>query len=259
MSTRAPAYSRASASNPNVDVPVAGETSRGGHAVWAPKYDATGLWIENSWGTGWGAAGWGHLTWAFVNGYAREGYTYTSTYDVPAGTTVVYSTSPTSGPVGTNVTITGSAFTDVTAVSFAGTPAAFSVVNDTTITTTVPAGAASGYITLTSPSNPSAGSPSAFMVTKMATALTYGGPTSAVNGSTVTLSATLKAGTTPLSGQTVTFTVGSTRLSGVTDASGVARVTWTAPKSKSPAKLAIAFAGTAIYAASSLSTTIKIR
>jgi hypothetical protein len=58
-----------------VGTPTAGETSRGGHAVFAPKYDANGLWIENSWGTGWGNNGYAELSWAFVNQDAWEGVT----------------------------------------------------------------------------------------------------------------------------------------------------------------------------------------
>ena len=42
-----------------------------------------------------------------------------------------------SGPVGTSVSVTGLAFTGATQVTFNGTPATFSVVNDTTITAVV--------------------------------------------------------------------------------------------------------------------------
>jgi hypothetical protein len=44
----------------------------GNHAVFAAKYDASGLWIENSWGTGWGLNGYAELSWSFVNQYAFE-------------------------------------------------------------------------------------------------------------------------------------------------------------------------------------------
>lgn len=40
----------------------------GNHAVTALGYNAQGLVIENSWGTGWGNAGWATLSWSFVNG-----------------------------------------------------------------------------------------------------------------------------------------------------------------------------------------------
>jgi hypothetical protein len=67
-----PEFDQASASNPLVGLPKPGETSRGGHAVFASKYDANGLWIENSWGTGYGLNGWVELSWSFVNRYADE-------------------------------------------------------------------------------------------------------------------------------------------------------------------------------------------
>ncbi|HWC44534.1 MAG TPA: IPT/TIG domain-containing protein [Casimicrobiaceae bacterium] len=64
----------------------------------------------------------------------------------------ITSISPTSGPVGTLVTINGSGFTGATSVRFGGSVAAvFTVVSDTRITTTVPTGASSGGITVTTP------------------------------------------------------------------------------------------------------------
>jgi hypothetical protein len=61
--------------------------------------------------------------------------------------------SPTSGPVGTSVTITGSGFLDVTIVKFDTTKASFTIDSDTQITTTVPAGATTGKIKVKTPSN----------------------------------------------------------------------------------------------------------
>jgi cytochrome c peroxidase len=58
---------------------------------------------------------------------------------------------PTFGPVGTNVTITGANFTGATAVSFNGVAATFTESPPGTITTTVPAGATTGPITVTTP------------------------------------------------------------------------------------------------------------
>jgi len=57
---------------------------------------------------------------------------------------------PTSGPVGTVVTIAGIALTQTTAVSFDGVPAtSFSVISDTELQATVPEGAKTGYIEIT--------------------------------------------------------------------------------------------------------------
>ncbi|HEX6885013.1 MAG TPA: IPT/TIG domain-containing protein [Planctomycetota bacterium] len=64
---------------------------------------------------------------------------------------VIDSFEPTSGPVGTSVTLTGVALQGTSAVRFAGTPAAFTVVSDTRIDATVPAEAASGPIEVTTP------------------------------------------------------------------------------------------------------------
>jgi len=44
----------------------------GGHAVFASKYDANGVWIENQWGTSWGLNGWVELSWTFIQRSAYE-------------------------------------------------------------------------------------------------------------------------------------------------------------------------------------------
>jgi uncharacterized delta-60 repeat protein len=58
---------------------------------------------------------------------------------------------PTSGSVGTLVTIRGSAFTDATRVLFNGVDALFSVVDYSTIKATVPEGASTGHIFVVTP------------------------------------------------------------------------------------------------------------
>jgi hypothetical protein len=56
---------------------------------------------------------------------------------------------PTSGPVGTSVTIAGSGFTDVTAVKFGATAAiAYTVDSSAQITATVPVGAVTGHVSV---------------------------------------------------------------------------------------------------------------
>jgi hypothetical protein len=64
-------------------------------------------------------------------------------------TPTIASFAPASGAGGTGVTITGTSFTGVTAVSFNGAAAAFTISNSGTVTTTVPAGATNGAITVT--------------------------------------------------------------------------------------------------------------
>jgi hypothetical protein len=70
----------------------------------------------------------------------------------PAPTTpTVTGFNPTSGNVGTSVTVTGTNFTGATSITFNGTPATFTVTDDSTIATSVPTGATTGPITVTSP------------------------------------------------------------------------------------------------------------
>jgi uncharacterized repeat protein (TIGR03803 family) len=71
--------------------------------------------------------------------------------------------SPRSGPVGTIVAITGQSFTGATSVTFGGVKASFTVNSDTQITATVPTGAKTGKITVTTPGG-KATSPRAFTV-----------------------------------------------------------------------------------------------
>ena len=96
---------------------------------------------------------------------SSSAYTVT-TATVPAPT--VSSFSPTSGAVGTSVTITGTNFTNASAVTFNGTGAAYTVNSATSITATVPTGATSGTVKVTTPGG-TATSPASFTVTATAT------------------------------------------------------------------------------------------
>ena len=64
-------------------------------------------------------------------------------------TPAMSSFAPANGLVGTGVTITGTNFTGATGVSFNGAAATFTVTNPGTVTTTVPFGAATGLIAVT--------------------------------------------------------------------------------------------------------------
>ena len=71
--------------------------------------------------------------------------TAATVFNVPS----VSSFTPTSAKAGATVTITGTAFTNATAVTFNGISAKFSVKSDTSITATVPSGSATGKIAVT--------------------------------------------------------------------------------------------------------------
>ena len=68
-----------------VDVPAPDAPMHGYHGAFVPKYDAQGVWVENSWGTSWGKSGWAELSWAFVNKYAVEGWTMAADDSVSLG------------------------------------------------------------------------------------------------------------------------------------------------------------------------------
>ena len=89
----------------------------------------------------------GKITVTTPGGTATSAANFTVT--VPAPT--ISSFSPTSGRTGTAVTITGTAFTGATAVRFGGVRASFAVNSATQITATVPVGAVTGKISVTTP------------------------------------------------------------------------------------------------------------
>ncbi|MDO7845075.1 Ig-like domain repeat protein [Hymenobacter sp. M29] len=144
---------------------------------------------------------------------------FSITYAAP--TVLISTLSPNSGPVGTSVTIGGSNFTGATSVTFNGTTAAFTVVSNTQITTTVPAGASTGNVVVTAPIGTSNGVN--FTVTLPATTTTLTSSLNpAVTGQTVTFTATVTTAAGTPTG-TVTFSDNGTPLgTGTLNGSGVA-------------------------------------
>jgi PKD repeat protein len=134
--------------------------------------------------------------------------------DVEAGvdtTPTIRSFDPTSGPVGTSVTITGTDLTGATSVAFNGTPAGFTVQSASSIIASVPAGATSGPLTVTTASGTGT-SASPFTVT-VAPAPTIGSftPTSGPAGTSVDILGTSFTGASAVTfnGAPASFTVNS--------------------------------------------------
>jgi uncharacterized repeat protein (TIGR03803 family) len=78
-------------------------------------------------------------------------FDYGTVYSVDVGLGPFVSPQHNSGEVGFTVRILGQGLTGTTAVSFNGTPASFTVVSDTYLTAIVPAGATTGFISVTTP------------------------------------------------------------------------------------------------------------
>src|SRR5437867_6389 len=86
-----------------------------------------------------------------VNPAPGGGTSNTVDFTVMASTTTITSFTPTTGPTGTSVTVSGTNFTGATAVLFNGVSASFTVSSATAIQATVPAGATTGPLTVTTP------------------------------------------------------------------------------------------------------------
>jgi hypothetical protein len=108
----------------------------------------------------------------------------------------ITSFTPTSGPVGSQVIISGANFIGITAVSFNNLGASNFVVNSSTqITATVPTGATTGRIRVTAPTG-TATSASDFTVVQPLPTITSFTPTSAPEGGQVIISGTNFTGAT---------------------------------------------------------------
>lgn len=136
---------------------------------------------------------------------------------VPAAQAVaptITSFTPATGPIGTVVTITGTNFQTpaVSAVTFNGTTATFTVVSDTSITATVPTGATDGPIAVTN-ADGTATSVTNFDVTPSPVpTITSFTPTTGAVGTVVTITGTGFTGASAVTFGGVaatTFTVGS--------------------------------------------------
>ena len=118
--------------------------------------------------------------------------------------------SPASGAIGTAVTITGTGFTDATAVAFNGASAGYTVNSSTAISTSVPAAATSGTISV-STNSATGTSPTAFAVSLPPPSITGFSPASGAVGTAVTITGTGFTGATAVAfnGIAAGFTVNS--------------------------------------------------
>ena len=126
----------------------------------------------------------------------------------PSAAPTITSFTPSSGGVGSSVTVSGTNLTGTTAVSFNGTAATFQVVSATQITATVPAGASSGKISVVTAKG-AASSAADFSVTLPAPTISSFSPTSGPSGTSVSVTGTGFTGATSVkfNGTTATFSV----------------------------------------------------
>ena len=166
-----------------------------------------------------------------------------------AGATVaaptISSFSPTSGVVGTSVTITGTNFTGATAVKFNGTSASFTVASATSVTATVPSGATTGTISVTTAGG-TATSSASFTVTVAAPTISSFSPTSGPVGTSVVITGTNFTGATAVkfNGTAATYTVGS-----------ATSVTATVPSGATTGTIAVTTAGGTATSSASFTVT----
>jgi len=172
------------------------------------------------------------------------------TVTVPSPTVTGFT--PTSGPVGTSVVITGTNFTGATAVKFDVTNATTFTVNSATqITATVPTGAVSGKISVTTPGGTGL-SAANFTVTVPTPAPTVTGftPTSGPVGTSVVITGTNFTGATVVkfnATNAVTFTVNS-----------ATQITATVPTGATTGKVSVTTPGGTGLSAANFTVTVVL-
>lgn len=174
----------------------------------------------------------------------------------------VTSFTPTSGAVGTTVTLTGTNLAGATSVKLGTVTVAsgWTVLSATQLRLAVPAGAATGTVAVTTDGGTGTSTASYTVpVPLLATKLVYTGPTSAAKSAKLSLTAQLAAGTTPVSGASVSFVVAGKTYKATTSATGVVTVAVTAPATAGSYAVTLSYAGSTKYAASSASATLTVK
>jgi len=142
-------------------------------------------------------------------------YNYGTVFRLSTGLRAFVKTLPVSASVGKVVTILGTGLTGTTSVSFNGTPAPFTVVSGFEISTTVPAGATAGYVTVTTPTRTLISNVPFLLSTAMiaTTTMLTSSQNPSISGEQVMFTAVVSSGTgAPPNGETVSFMQGSTLL-----------------------------------------------
>ena len=171
------------------------------------------------------------------------GTTDVAVFSLSVGLGPFVETLPTFGKEGATVIILGTDLTGATEVRFNGTPAKFTVVSDTEMKTTVPAGAKTGTLEVTTPEG-TLKSKLIFRVTPQITSFT---PTSGTGGTEVTIIGTgLK--------QTTQVTFGGAKATAFTVRSDT-NVRATVPKGAETGKIEITTRGGSAYSLTSF--TVK--
>jgi len=159
--------------------------------------------------------------------------------------------SPTTGPTGTVVVLTGTCLTGATAVTYTGTAVPYTVVSTLAITATIPAGASNGTFTVTVPGgHATSGTFTINGAAIPAPTITTLLPTAGSSGSTVLIDGANFNGTTAVSfhGVAASFTVlSNTQVSAVVPASattGTVSLTTPGGTATSPGSFTVVAAGT---------------
>ncbi len=175
-----------------------------------------------------------------AGGSANRGVFFS--FDIGAGPFVTFL--PAARAVGHTVKILGQGFTGTTAVSFNGTAAAtFTALTDTLLIATVPAGATTGFITVTTPSG-TLTSNKQFQVKPQITGFS---PTSGAVGTSVVITGVSLS-------QTSKITFGSAVATSFT-ADSDTQVTVTVPAGATSAKIGVTTTGAPAYSATAFTVT----
>src|ERR1700722_3834397 len=163
--------------------------------------------------------------------------------DMGLGPFVAFVPSQIFGPVGKSIGILGQGFTGATKVAFNGTAASFKVASDTFLTATVPAGAKTGRVTVTTPE----GARTSNKVFRVRPQLTTFNPTSGPVGTVVTITGVSLA-------QTTAVTIGSVKGTSLTVDSDN-QVTLPVPTGAKTGKIVVTTSGGSVRSTATFTVT----